>query len=43
LKIIKDKAKGKKRTPVKMKVVHTKSKDLMSLLKASLEGKKKAS
>jgi DNA end-binding protein Ku len=43
LKIIKDKSKGKKRAPAKMKVVHTKSKDLMSLLKASLEGKKKAS
>jgi DNA end-binding protein Ku len=44
LKIIKDKAKGKKRKAApKMKVVHTKSQDLMSMLKASLEGKKKAS
>jgi DNA end-binding protein Ku len=45
LKIIKDKAKGGKRTPVKkMKIVHTRSSDLMEALKASLSaGKKKAS
>lgn len=40
LKIIKDKAKGKKRAAPKMKVVHKQSDDLMSMLKASLEGKK---
>jgi DNA end-binding protein Ku len=39
LKIIKDKSKGKKRAPSKMKVVH-KQTDLMSMLKASLEKKK---
>lgn len=43
LKIIKAKASGKK-TPVKrMKVVHTKSTDLLSQLKASLGGKKRVS
>jgi DNA end-binding protein Ku len=41
-KIIAAKAKGKKIKPTKMKVVHTDSDDLMSMLKASL-GKKKAS
>ena len=43
--IIKQKAKGKKIQPAKMKVVHTKSSgDLMSMLKASLtEKRKKAS
>jgi DNA end-binding protein Ku len=40
LKIIKNKAKGKKQTAPKMKVVHKQSDDLMSMLKASLEGKK---
>jgi DNA end-binding protein Ku len=40
LKIIKDKAKGKKRAKPKMKVVHKQSDDLMSMLKASLENKK---
>jgi DNA end-binding protein Ku len=43
LKIIKDKAKGKKQTPKKLKVVHKQSDDLMSMLKASLEKKKKKS
>jgi DNA end-binding protein Ku len=44
LKIIKDKSKGKKVKKVHhMKVVHTKSDDLMDMLKASLQGKKKAS
>jgi len=43
LEVIKKKAKGKKMSrPVKMKVVHTKTDDLMEMLKASL-GKKKAS
>jgi DNA end-binding protein Ku len=43
LKIIKDKAKGKVRKPVKLKVVHTKNDDLMEMLKASLgTGKSKA-
>ena len=41
LKIIKNKAKGKKSAPPKMKVVHKQSKDLMSMLKASLESKKR--
>jgi len=36
LKIIQDKAKGKKRKPAKMKVVHTKTTDLMEALEASL-------
>jgi DNA end-binding protein Ku len=43
LKIIKDKAKGKKPKRSKLKVVHSKSEDLMSMLKASLSDKKKAS
>ncbi|MBV4359422.1 non-homologous end joining protein Ku [Pinibacter aurantiacus] len=44
MKLIKAKAKGKVITPGPLKVVHSKSKDLMSQLKASLEGgKKKAS
>jgi len=44
LKIIKAKAKGKKTTVPKLKVVHSASKDLMAQLKASLsKGKKKAS
>ena len=44
LKIIKDKGKGKKVVKrAKMKVVHTRSDDLMAMLKASLQGKKKAS
>jgi DNA end-binding protein Ku len=41
LKIIKDKAKGKKSKPPKMKIVHKQSDDLMSMLKASLENKTK--
>ncbi len=40
LQIIKAKAKGKKTTAPKMKVVHKQSDDLMSMLKASLENKK---
>lgn len=43
LKIIKDKAKGKKQAPPKLKVVHKQNDDLMSMLKASLENKKKKS
>jgi DNA end-binding protein Ku len=43
LKIIKAKAQGKKPKVQKMKIVHTKSDDLMDMLKASLEKKKKAS
>lgn len=44
LKTIKDKAKGKHTKKIhRMKVVHTKSDDLMDMLKASLHGKKKAS
>lgn len=44
LKTIKEKAKGKHTKKVhRMKVVHTKSDDLMEMLKASLQGKKKAS
>lgn len=45
LKIIHEKSKGKKiRKPAKMKVVHTKKEDLMSMLKASLaEPRRKAS
>jgi DNA end-binding protein Ku len=39
LQIIKQKAKGVKKTNAKMKVVHSKSTDLMSQLKASLERK----
>lgn len=42
LKIIKAKAKGKKPAKPKMKVVHSKSKDLMEQLKASLGKGKKA-
>ena len=41
LKIIKDKAKGKKQPEPKLKVVHKQNDDLMSILKASLENKKK--
>lgn len=41
LKIIKDKAKGKKQKAPQLKVVHKQSDDLMSMLKASLENKKK--
>lgn len=41
LKIIKDKAKGKKVPAPKLKVVHKQNDDLMSMLKASLENKKK--
>lgn len=40
LKIIKNKAKGKKQVAPKLKVVHKQSDDLMSMLKASLEKKK---
>lgn len=40
LKIIKNKAKGKKQAAPKLKVVHKQSDDLMSMLKASLEKKK---
>ncbi|WP_348825081.1 Ku protein [Flavobacterium aestuarii] len=43
LQIIKDKAKGKKQAPAKLKVVHKQSDDLMSMLKASLESRKKKS
>lgn len=43
LKIIKAKAKGKKPSVKTLKVVHTKSNDLMAALKASLENKRKAS
>ncbi|RUT72219.1 Ku protein [Flavobacterium cupreum] len=43
LKIIKDKAKGKKQAPPKLKVVHKQNDDLMEMLKASLENKKKKS
>lgn len=43
LKIIKDKAKGKKQAAPKLKVVHKQSDDLMEMLKASLETKKKKS
>ena len=43
LKIIKDKAKGKKTAAPKLKVVHKQSDDLMEMLKASLESKKKKS
>jgi DNA end-binding protein Ku len=43
LKIIKLKAKGVKPKKTKMKVVHAQTDDLMSMLKASLEKKKKAS
>lgn len=40
LKIIKNKAKGKKQATPKLQVVHKQSDDLMSMLKASLEKKK---
>lgn len=43
MKIIKDKAKGKKQAIPKLKVVHKQSDDLMSMLKASLETKKRKS
>lgn len=44
MKLIKDKAKGKKITKSPLRVVHSRSRDLMSQLKASLEpGKRKAS
>lgn len=41
LKIIKEKASGKRKTVRKLKVVHTKTTDLMEALEASLEGNKK--
>ena len=41
LKVIKDKSKGKKVKAPEMKVVHSKAKDLMEQLKASLDTKKK--
>jgi DNA end-binding protein Ku len=43
LDIIKQKAKGKKTKTKKLRIVHTKTDDLMETLKASLSGKKKAS
>lgn len=43
MKVIKDKAKGKKTTKSPLRVVHSRSRDLMAQLKASLSGKKKAS
>ena len=43
LKIIKNKAKGKKQAAPKLRVVHKQSGDLMEMLKASLETKKKKS
>lgn len=43
LKIIKDKAKGKKQAAPKLKVVHKQNDDLMEMLKASLENKKNKS
>jgi DNA end-binding protein Ku len=43
LQIIKDKAKGKKQKAPKLKVVHKQNDDLMAMLKASLETKKKKS
>jgi len=43
MKIIQAKAKGKKISPKRMKIVHTKNDDLMEMLKASLSKKKKAS
>ena len=43
MKLIKAKSKGKPVKPTKLKVVHSKSKDLMSQLKASLGKRKKAS
>jgi DNA end-binding protein Ku len=41
LQIIKDKVAGKKRKPGKLKVVHTKTSDLMAALEASLQPKKR--
>jgi DNA end-binding protein Ku len=41
MKMIRAKAKGKKLQPVALRVVHNKTKDLMSQLKASIENKKK--
>ncbi len=41
LKIIKEKASGKRKTIRKLKVVHTKTTDLMQALEASLENKKR--
>jgi DNA end-binding protein Ku len=43
LKIIKDKAHGRKKAVPKMKVVHTKTDDLMAALQASIGKRKKAS
>lgn len=44
MKVIEDKSKGRKpKAPGKLKVVHNKEQDLMQMLKASLEKKKKAS
>jgi len=43
LKIIEDKAKGKKQVAPKLKVVHKQDADLMAMLKASLEKKKSKS
>lgn len=43
LKIIRDKAKGKKQAAPKLKVVHKQNDDLMEMLKASLENKKNKS
>ena len=43
LKRVKEKSKGKKITPTKMKVVHKQSDNLMDMLKASLAGKKSKS
>lgn len=41
LKVIKDKSKGKVQAIPKMKIVHTQSDDLMEVLKASIEAKKR--
>lgn len=43
LKIIKDKAKGKRKAKQKLKVVHTRTNDLVAALQASLGKKRKAS
>ncbi len=43
LKIIQDKAKGKKQVNPKLTVVHKQSDDLLNMLKASLEVKRKTS
>jgi len=40
LKVIKDKSKGKKITPPKLKIVHKQTDDLMEMLRASIAGKK---